>query len=64
MKYFTHPAAIGGLVVGIGFNVMLAGLGQLGVAFQDALYLTSSSLTLLGAVIVQWLIGRRRKGKS
>jgi hypothetical protein len=62
MRVLQHPTFIGALMVGIVFNLLLGLLGALGFELLEALYLTAVLLTIIGAVGVQFLITRSRRG--
>lgn len=56
MKRLHHPSFIGAMVVGILFNVVLGVLGMIGFELIDAMYLTTTLLTIVFAVGVHYLI--------
>lgn len=63
MYRFASPVFIGVVMVGIVFNSVLCILGLLGFALLDALWLTASLLTIVGAAIVQHCIQQERDNK-
>lgn len=61
MRLFQSPTFIGIVILGIIFNLVLGILGLLGFALLDALWMTASLLTIIGAALVQYLIESRQK---
>lgn len=63
MRLFDSPVFIGVVMVGIVFNIVLGILGLLGFTLLDALWITASLLTIVGAVVVQHFIRQERDKK-
>ncbi len=63
MRLFESPALIGLLIAGILFNSVLCILGLLGFTLVDALWMTASLLTIVGAAMVQHFIQQERDKK-
>lgn len=63
MRLCESPSLVGLLIVGILFNIVLCSLGLLGFTLLDALWLTASLLTIIGAAVVQHLIQQERDEK-
>ncbi|KAB2902481.1 MAG: hypothetical protein F9K27_16690 [Anaerolineae bacterium] len=63
MRLCESPSLVGLLVVGILFNIVLGILGLLGFTLLDALWVTASLLTIIGAAVVQHFIQQERDKK-
>lgn len=63
MRLCESPSLVGLLVVGILFNIVLGSLGLLGFTLLDALWVTASLLTIIGAAVVQHFIQQERDKK-
>lgn len=63
MHLLDSPVFIGVVIVGIVFNIVLGILGLLGFTLLDALWVTASLLTIVGAAMVQHFIQQERDKK-
>lgn len=63
MRRFDSPVFIGVIIVGIVFNSVLCILGLLSFDLLDALWVTISLLTIVGAAMVQHFIQQERDKK-